>query len=817
MHEYAYNGRGSIIHSPGQIEWFHNTCDDKSFHVGGKQVITFLDGYATPLQCRTGLMYMKLLGQPTDADLDTFPHVLLTGTHEWDPSVLDYTHPATAGDRTWAPGPSLCGAHDPRIDEFGNCKGKIHHTLTHPPGHSNIAQHKHVVQTQPIDFEMLRPYFGWVNKYTIENTFHKTTHWAVASTRYPMRKHFKSRFPAFNIPRGSEEVATDTIFSDTPAIDCGVTMAQSVVGKRTLVTDVYPLKSQKQFVNTLEDNIRFRGAMTKLISDYAKVEISNKVKDILTMYHSSSWSSESYHQNQNPAEGRYCTLKRWTNAIMNQTDAPAECWLLCMIHASYILNHLSCEALDANVSLGMLYGVSPDISILLLYTFYQPVFYSTHNQSYPSVSEERAAHWVGFGEHVGDALTHKLLDDDTKKILYRAAARPSDSAHPNRRLVPDGGESSKTPKPIVFVRSRQDDSQSATKPMAEYNPDDLIGRTFLLQKNEQVERLRATMKRKVIETSKHLDDQHDNAIEKINFHLDVGQGRAEAIMYYVQILDHLDHQEQHDDLYNFRAITGHQGPLSPQDENYKGSKNNVMVEWETGEITEEPLSLIAADDPVTCAIYAKKHDLLHLDGGKRLKHIAKNQKHLTRAINQSKIRQVKRSSVYQFGFLIPKDYKQALQVDEQNGNSKWYDATKLEMDQINGYKVFQVHGKAKIDPKSRQVSNAPDGYQKIRVHLIFAVKHDGRHKARLVAGGHLTPDPIESIYSGVVSIRSLRLVIFLAKLNNLEVWGADIGNAYLEAKTKEKLYVVAGPEFEEHEGRILVIYEALHEWKSSGL
>ena len=81
-------------------------------------------------------------------------------------------------------------------------------------------------------------------------------------------------------------------------------MAQSFVGKRTLVTDVYPLKSQKQFVNTLEDNIRFRGAMTKLISDYAKVEISNKVKDILRMYHSSSRNSEPFHQNQNPAEGR---------------------------------------------------------------------------------------------------------------------------------------------------------------------------------------------------------------------------------------------------------------------------------------------------------------------------------------------------------------------------------------------------------------------------------------------------------------------------------------------------------------------------------
>ena len=49
-------------------------------------------------------------------------------------------------------------------------------------------------------------------------------------------------------------------------------------------------------------------------------------------------------------------------------------------------------------------------------------------------------------------------------------------------------------------------------------------------------------------------------------------------------------------------------------------------------------------------------------------------------------------------------------------------------------------------------------------------------------------------------MRNWRLVIFLGKLNNLELWGADIGNAYLEAVTEEKLYIVAGPEFEELEG-----------------
>ena len=51
----------------------------------------------------------------------------------------------------------------------------------------------------------------------------------------------------------------------------------------------------------------------------------------------------------------------------------------------------------------------------------------------------------------------------------------------------------------------------------------------------------------------------------------------------------------------------------------------------------------------------------------------------------------------------------------------------------------------------------------------------------------------------------------------MEVWGADISNAYQEATTKEKLYIVAGPDFEELQGHILVIHKALYGLKSSGL
>ena len=99
-----------------------------------------------------------------------------------------------------------------------------------------------------------------------------------------MKRHLKSRNPAFNVPRRHEPVAADTIFSYTPAVDSGVTQAQVFVGRDSLVADVYPMKSGKQFVNTLEDNIRRRGAMDKLLSDSAKTEISKNVMDILRAY-----------------------------------------------------------------------------------------------------------------------------------------------------------------------------------------------------------------------------------------------------------------------------------------------------------------------------------------------------------------------------------------------------------------------------------------------------------------------------------------------------------------------------------------------------
>ena len=159
-----------------------------------------------------------------------------------------------------------------------------------------------------------------------------------------------------------------------------------------------------------------------------------------------------------------------------------------------------------------------------------------------------------------------------------------------------------------------------------------------------------------------------------------------------------------------------------------------------------------------------------------------------------------------FGIFVPQNHKQAMELDETNNEHKWEEAEGKELWQIDDYQTFEDKGIG-FDPGKE--------YTKIKVHFVYAVKHDGRHKARLVAGGHLTDTPIDAVYSSVVSLRGICMITFLSELNGCETWATDIGNAYLESYTSEKVYIVAGPEFKDREGHTLVIKKALYGLKSS--
>ena len=166
------------------------------------------------------------------------------------------------------------------------------------------------------------------------------------------------------------------------------------------------------------------------------------------------------------------------------------------------------------------------------------MFYASYDQNFPSESEERAGYWVRFGEHCGDAMTHKILDHDTQKIIYRSAVRPKKSSTPNHKLAPHGREvsassdpsgdkiSSGSPlgstegyspnqmAPTVVNRSRDEENPSGSKLMPTFDPSDLIGRTFLLPPEENGERYRAKVTRQVVEI---IDQDNGQRVENINF------------------------------------------------------------------------------------------------------------------------------------------------------------------------------------------------------------------------------------------------------------------------------------------------------------
>ena len=190
-----------------------------------------------------------------------------------------------------------------------------------------------------------------------------------------------------------------------------------------------------------------------------------------------------------------------------------------------------------------------------------------------------------------------------------------------------------------FVKSQSGEDEDNPIPMANIDIPNLLGRSFLLPPEDNGECHMA----KIIDI-----DDHGQPLEDIKFKLKINKDQAEEIMSYNQLMDYIqkgtDAEEDPDSLFKFRDIVAHQGRLESTDPNHKGSKYNVMVEWESGEVTYEPLTLISKDDPITCAVYAKKHDLLDTTGWKHLKRYVKTSKRLIRAVKQSRIRQVRASA-----------------------------------------------------------------------------------------------------------------------------------------------------------------------------
>ena len=177
---------------------------------------------------------------------------------------------------------------------------------------------------------------------------------------------------------------------------------------------------------------------------------------------------------------------------------------MCLMYVCYLLNHTYNETITG-IPLNHLTGVTVDISPLLRFHFWQKVYYLREDHSFPSESKEAMGHIVGISEHCGHTLTWKVLTVDTKKILFRSQIRPCSDDDPNIRA--DMHDNAIT-NPIIKSRQQNKDtnidtttqlsghtdqhadtSQVPTAPIID--PQDLLGRTFLMNEDVQGQRFRA--------------------------------------------------------------------------------------------------------------------------------------------------------------------------------------------------------------------------------------------------------------------------------------------------------------------------------------
>ena len=160
---------------------------------------------------------------------------------------------------------------------------------------------------------------------------------------------------------------------------------------------------------------------------------------------------------------------------------------------------------------------------------------------------------------------------------------------------------------------------------------------------------------------------------------------------------------------------------------------------------------------------------------------------------------------FKFGVEIPNNTKHGIILDKLNGDNLWKEATDKELKSLNEHKTFREF--TEHDDMSE--------YKRVPYHIVYDCKFDLRRKARLVVQGNRADPPKEDIYSGVVGMDSVRLAFEIAAMNGLQVCAADISTAFLYGKAREKVYILAGKEFGDLEGKPLIVDKSCYGLRTS--
>jgi hypothetical protein len=641
----------------------------------------------------------------------------------------------------------------------------------------------------------------------------------------------------------------DTFFATKKAKKSsrGNTCMQLFVTDKSFVY-VVPMKSKADVPAALKLFAKEIGAPAAIICDAAGEQTSQKVKTFLQQIGTSLQVLEKGTQWANRAELYIGLLKSAVRKDMKESAAPLPFWDYCAERRARINNLVAKDLfqLQGQNPHHHTMGEEGDISNLCQYSFYQWCYYRDSNASFP-MPDEVLGRCLGPAQGIGNAMSQWILKANGK-VIARRTLRPlthieiSSETEIRKRQEWDvlaearWGSPFEPPIDVTcdpdLLNEYEDDDEKARVLPEFTDPVDAFGspidqqpaydtmlNTELMLPNGDSYKPAKVVRRTIGPDGQARGSYHQQPeLNTMTYDVEFDDGLVKeysanviAEELFRQIDDEGFTTTHLDGILDFRKMDDAVSESNAYVTTKRGVKRlrkttcgwQFLVRWTSTATQWVPLKDMKESYPVQTAEFATARG------------IAKEPAFVwwvpytlrKRDVIVSSVKARTRRTSHKYGVELPRSVEHAHELDRKNGDDLWAQSLTKEMTNLGV--AFEIL------PDNKQ---PPPGWSKVTGHLIFDVKMDLTRKARWVLNGHLTPDVTDvSTYAGVVSRESKRIALTYAALNDLDVIAADIRNAYLQAPSSRKDYIVCGIEFGlENVGKKALIRRALYGGKTAG-
>ena len=856
------------LFNPNQLRKFGVPVWDNPFDHDRPFSIQVSDEVDIPL-CTNGTKIYFKSRVPTTKELEECPKVHVTSEDHWNPSEVELKQIASMHNQPDVKRIDFnmndryiyrdnISTNDIILNEISSSLTTLDdsdleidpHTLDVPRIRTYVSHERHNKVTADRLSDML-----CIGPERAKQMIRVTRQQGVRSAILPIGRRYRAD-RMYDVKRLSGKFATDTLYGKVQSLRGH--KASQVYSHKCGFKAVYHMSrvNNEQVGRSLNDFIFDYGAPSHLTYDGAAVQVGAKTafQDTIRRANIDYHVSAPRRPNENPAEGAIRDIKMRWYRLQAKKNVPDRLW---DYGISYVCETGNIIPTSSRYSKGRtpiecITGETPDISEYTDFGFYDWVMFRNN----AGLGTTEIGRWIGVSHRVGQLMSYWVLPssgipiscttvqkvteaemstDEFKqkmdKFNHKVESKIGD--HVKAAEIPTS-QMANVPQDMILDMEHEDDefftqfnkaiNDPSLKEADDFNEeygkeDPYIGMNLGLPRGPDDELQHAKVKKRVIDddgvpvgisNKNPLLDMRQYEVEYVNGESEIMTANliAENIISQTDDEGHvhkmLDEIEDHRRLSS--AIPKDQGTFITGQGTTRKKRTtkgwDLLLKWKDGSSNWVSLKDVKDSYPIELMEYAVNHKIQDEPAFSWWIPFVKSK----RASIISKAATKYWDRTHKFGIEVPKSVKDAIRIDQDNGNTLWQDAIALEMKNVRvAFEEFEG-----------DISELKD-YECISGHLIFDIKlgENFRRKARYVADGYKTSTPSSITYSSVTSRDSVRLFLLLAALNDVDIQSADVQNAFLSAPVKEKVWLTAGPEFGPEQGKKMIVVRALYGLKSA--